>query len=303
MTEMHQWFRRFAVRGVFWRHYLDFGVTNVPFYLVPMTVFFWTIFFLFVAVPARRAVLSNLRVIFPGSSRLRNYLRAWLTFYNFAWTIVDAADFKIAGTEFVYEVEGEEFLDQLALSPGAILLTAHMGSYDLGAAVFARRFEREIRMVRVPEAHEETAQHLDESLERTGAGAVKVAYKTSDLELPLKLLNALRAGEIVSIQGDRPVPNASQRQTRLFDQPVNLPDGPFMLAFVGQVPIFPIFIVRTSYHHYKIIARKSFECVRSDRGREAAISDAMELWTRTLEKVIASHWAQWFSFVPIFPAR
>ena len=76
------------------------------------------------------------------------------------------------------------------------------------------------------------------------------------MALPLELLNAIRAGEIISIQGDRAVANVSQRATRLFGENVRLPDGPFMLAFVAQVPIFPLFIVRTSFHHYKIIARE-----------------------------------------------
>ena len=295
-----RWSRRLAVRGVFWRQYLDFGVSNVPFYLVPITLFFWTIFFFFFAAPARRAVLSNLRVIRPTAWQLTNYFRTWLTLYNFAWTIADAADFKIAGTEFAYEVEGDAFLEELARARGAILLTAHMGSYDLGAAIFARRFQREIRMVRVPETDEETAQHLDRSLARTGAGAVKVAYNVSSMELPLELLNAIRAGEIVSIQGDRPVPQASQRTARLFGRVVRLPDGPFVLGFVAEATIFPVFIVRASYHRYKIIAREPIECRRDERGRDAAVAAAMEKWTKTLENVIAANWAQWFSFVPIF---
>jgi lauroyl/myristoyl acyltransferase len=296
-----RWWRRFAVRGVFWRHYLDFGVTNVPFYLVPVTVFFWTIFFFFFAAPARRAVFSNLRVIRPESFRLRNYFRTWLTLYNFAWTIVDAADHKIAGTEFEYEVEGEEFLRQLAESAGAILLTAHMGSYDLGAAIFTQRFAREIRMVRMPEADEQTAQHLDQSLAQSGAGAVKVAYNTSSMALPLELLNAIRAGEIVSIQGDRLVAHASQRETRLFGRDVPLPDGPFMLGLISEKPIYPLFIVRASYHRYRIIARPPILCRSGEHDREAVIEKGMRDWSGILEGVIAAHWAQWFSFVPTFP--
>ena len=300
MTDSLHWFDRFAVRGVLWRHYLDFGLTNVPFYLRPMTIFFWTIFFFFFAAAARRTIVHNLSVVLPGSSPLLNQARAWLTMYNFAWTISDAADYKLAKTEFAYEVEGEKFLEQLAAAPGAILLTAHMGSYDLGAAVFAERFAREIRMVRAPEADVRTAQHLDESLERAGAGAVKVAYNTASMALPLELLNAIRAGEIVSIQGDRPVPNASQRTARLFSEVVSLPDGPFMLAIVSGAPIFPLFIVRKSFHRYRIIAREPILCQRVERDREAIIERAMQIWCQTLEEVIAAHWSQWFSLVPIF---
>ncbi len=300
---LRRWWRRLAVRGVFWRHYLDFGLTNVPFYLRPVMIFFWTIVFYFLAAPARRAILSNLRVVLPGSSPLCNHARAWLTLYNFAWTISDAADHKLSQTEFAYEVEGEEYFERLATAGGAVLLTAHMGNYDLGAAVFAQRFQRQIRMVRAPEADKESAQHLDQSLARAGAGAVKVAYNTSSMALPFELLNAIRQGEIVSIQGDRAVGHISQRPARLFGESVSLPDGPFMLAFVAQVPIFPLFIVRTSYHHYRIVARAPIDCLRTASGREAAIEEAMQTWSQTLENVIAAHWSQWFSLVPIFPAR
>ena len=297
------WWRAFAVRGVFWRRYLDFGLTNVPFYLRPVMIFFWTILFFFFAAPARRAILSNLRVVLPGSNPILNLGRAWLTLYNFAWTISDAADHKLAQTEFAYEVEGAEFLDQLAAAKGAILLTAHMGNYDLGAAIFAQRFQREIRMVRAPEADAQTAQHLDESLARAGGGAVKVAYNTSSMALPLELLNAIRQGEIVSIQGDRAVAHVSQRPARLFGEEVNLPDGPFMLACVAQVPIYPLFVVRTSFHHYKIIARAPLHCLRAGRDREGVIEEALRAWCSTLENVIAPNWSQWFSLVPIFPER
>ena len=228
------WWHALAVRGLAWRRYLDFGVTNVPFYLRPVMIFFWTIFFFFLAAPARRAILSNLRVVLPGSSPLLNLGRAWLTLYNFAWTIADAADHKLAKTEFAYAVEGVEFLERLAAAHGAVLLTAHMGNYDLGAALFAERYRREIRMVRAPEADAQTARHVDESLERAGSGAVKVAYSTSSLALPLELLNAIRQGEIVSIQGDRAVAHVSQRPARLFGKAVPLPDGPFMLALLRR---------------------------------------------------------------------
>ncbi|HEX3817620.1 MAG TPA: lysophospholipid acyltransferase family protein, partial [Chthoniobacterales bacterium] len=280
------WFRQFAVRGVFWRRYLDFGVTNVPIYLRAVMIFLWTCFFFFFAAPARRAILGNLAVILPGSSRLTNYARAWLTLYHFAWTIADAADHKLAQTEFIYAVEGEEFLEQLAAARGAIVLTAHMGNYDLGAALFAQRYQRELHMVRAPEEDEATARHLGQSIERAGAGAVKVAYNTSATALPLELLNALRSGEIVSIQGDRAMAGVSQREARLFGEVVRLPDGPFILALVAERPIYPLFIWRTAFHRYKILAGAPFYCRREGGSREAAVEAALATWCRTLEDVV-----------------
>ncbi|MBA3963993.1 MAG: lysophospholipid acyltransferase family protein [Chthoniobacterales bacterium] len=295
------WFRHFAVRGVFWRQYLDFAQTDVPFYLRTIMIVLWTCFFYVVAAPARRALLRNVEVVLPGSNRLTNHFRAWFTLFNFSWTISDAADHKLLKTEFAYSVDGAENLESLAASKGAILLTAHMGSYDLGAALFAGRYHREIRMVRAPEIDEKTAQHVDESLARATGGAIKVAYSSAGMALPLELLNALRAGEIVSILGDRATDGISQRETRLFGELVRLPDGPFILAFVTQAPIYPVFILRTSFHHYKIVAGAPFYCRRAEGSRDAAVEEALGSWCRKLEEVIRPNWSQWFSLVPIFP--
>src|ERR1700704_3493446 len=165
---------RFAVRGVFWRQYLDWAAINLPFYVYPMQLVFFTLFFFFFAAPARRAIVANLSVVLPGSSRAMNYLRAFRTLYNFAWTIAEAAIHKLLKEEFSYKIIGAEWLEQLGAAPGAIVLTAHMGSYDLGAALFAEKFHREIRVVRAPEPDRGTARHLSASLEKSGEGAVKV---------------------------------------------------------------------------------------------------------------------------------
>ena len=166
MNSSNNWLRGFAVRGVFWRQYLDWATVNIPFYLYPIFHFFMTFFFFFFAGPARRLVLGHLAIILPGSSRAMNYLRVFRTFYNYSWTISEAAIHKLNKEEFAYEIIGADWLDQLGAAQGAIVLTAHMGNYDLGAALFAQKFNREIRLVRAPEPDQKTAQHLSASLEK-----------------------------------------------------------------------------------------------------------------------------------------
>jgi phosphatidylinositol dimannoside acyltransferase len=294
------WFRRFDVRGVFWRQYLDWAVSNVPFYFVPVLIWLWTIFFFFFAAPARRAVLSNLAVIIPGANRLTNYARTWRTLYNFAWTITEASQFKLNKADFGYEIDGEGALARLAAAKSAIVLTAHMGNYDLGAALFAEKFQREIRMVRAPEPHRETARHLAESIEKTGAGGVRVDYTSDTAALSFALLQALRANEIVSIQGDRVVGDAVHATTELLGQPVSLPSGPFILAQIAEAPIFPLFIVRTRYRRYKVIVRQPIVCLRNGAARDEVVTAGLREWSAVLEEVIRHHWDQWFAFVPTF---
>ena len=69
----------------------------------------------------------------------------------------------------------------------AIILTAHMGNYELGAGLFIEKFKRKIRMARAPEPDDLSAQHLNLSLERSSGGAVKVDYSTEGTTRLLKL--------------------------------------------------------------------------------------------------------------------
>ncbi len=292
--------RSFAVRGVFWREYLDFAIINIPFYLQPVLIWLWTLFFFFFAAPARRAVVANLALVLPGSSSAMNHLRAFRTLLNFAWTIAEAATYKLTRAEFVYEIDGTEQLDQLAAARGAIVLTAHMGNYDLGAGLFAQKFNRQIRMVRAPEADRETEEHLQDSLERTGQGAVKVDYNTAGALLSFDLLHALRAGEIVSIQGDRMVPGVAQTKGRIFNHEVDLPNGPFILGLVARMPIFPLFVVRSGFRRYTIIVREPITITRRSNSRDEDIIPGVEQWCHVLQSVVAQHWDQWFAFVPMF---
>lgn len=290
----------FAVRGVFWRHYLDWAVRNLPFYFYFVLLCFWTFFFFFFAAPARRAIVANLGVVLRRSSRAANYLRAFRTLYNFAWTIAEAARYKVAKDEFHYEIEGGEFLDALGTGRGAIVLTAHMGNYDLGAALFAQRFHRELRMVRAPEPDRQTAQHLSASLEQAGAGSVKVAYNTEGTLLSFNLLNALRSGDIVSIQGDRVMGDVAQMDAQLFGQTVRVPTGPFILSSISGAPIFPLFIVRRGFRRYRIIVREPITLGSRRGSREEDLMPAVDEWCEKLQQVISFYWDQWFCFAPIF---
>lgn len=300
MTAFRSWFHRFAVRGVLWRRYMDWAVINLPFFLYPILEFFWTVFFFFFAAPARRGILTNLAIVLPGSSRSMNYLRAFRIFHNYAWTISEAAIYKLLKEEFTYEIIGANWLDQLGTGPGAIVLTAHIGSYDLGAALFAEKFNREIRMVRAPEPDQQSAHHLDTSLEKSGEGAVKIDYNTGGALLSFDLLNALRRGDIVSIQGDRLEGNVTETSGSLFGKRVRLPNGPFVLAQVAQAPIYPLFIARSGYRSYQIIVHEPITVLRTERDRGTDMANAVENWCQVLEQQIAEHWDQWFAFVPGF---
>ena len=294
-----RWWHGFAVHGVFWRKFVDWSVRNLPAIFHPPLIWIAAFLFFFIAGPARKAVLRNLRLIRPGSWRIVNYLRVVRVFANFGWSLTDATVYRMSKGRFKYELERARFLDQLAAAKGGIVLTAHMGNYDLGAALFAEKFHRRIRMVRAPEPDALAAQHLDLALQQSSAGAVRVGYSSDGTALAFDLLNALRSGEIISIQGDRVTGEVARAPVKFFNREIFLPNGPFVLSFVSEKPIYPLFIVRTGFRQYKIIAREPIICSRGNSSREAIIADAMQCWAQVLEEIVSSYWPQWFAFTPL----
>jgi len=294
-----RWWHGLAVHGVFWRKFVDWGVRNLPALFHRPLIWIATFLFFFIAGPARKAVLRNLRAIRPESWRMMNYLRVLRVFTNFGWSLTDTTTYRMSKGRFRYELERARFLDQLAAAKGGIVLTAHMGNYDLGAALFAEKFHRRIRMVRAPEPDALAAQHVDLALQQSSAGAVRVGYSSDGTSLAFDLLNALRNGEIISIQGDRVVGKVGRAPVKFFNHDVSLPNGPFVLSFVSEMPIYPLFVVRTGYRKYKIIAREPILCSRDGSSRDEIIADAMQHWAQVLEEIVSCYWPQWFAFTPL----
>jgi lauroyl/myristoyl acyltransferase len=294
-----RWWQGLAVHGVFWRKFVDWAVRKLPAVFHRPAIWVATFLFFFIAAPARKALLRNLRLIRPGSWRVSNYLRVLRVFANFGWSLTDATAYRMSKGRFRYELERARFLDQLAAAKGGIVLTAHMGNYDLGAALFGQKFHRRIRMVRAPEPDALAAQHVDLALQQSSSGAVNVGYSSDGTSLAFDLLNALRGGEIISIQGDRVTGEVSRARVTLFDREVFLPNGPFVLSLVSETPIYPLFIVRTGYRKYKIIAREPIVCSRGNGSRDEIIADAMQRWAQVLEEIVSCYWSQWFAFTPL----
>src|SRR6202030_1113652 len=128
-----RWWGDFAVHGIFWRRFVDWGVRNLPAILHRPLIWIAAFLFFFVAAPARKSVLRNLSLISPASWRLMNCLRVLRVFKNFGGSLADAVAYRMSKARFKYELEGARFLDQLATARGGVVLTAHMGNYDLGA--------------------------------------------------------------------------------------------------------------------------------------------------------------------------
>jgi lauroyl/myristoyl acyltransferase len=290
------WRRRFLVRGVFWRQFLRWAVLNIPMWMEPAMIAWWSAFFLLWG-PGRRGVMRNLAAIKPRSWAIANFFRVYRVFWNYAWTITDNVRHREQGTIPDWEFAGMDHFEALqSRGGGAIILTAHMGSYDLGAQMFATYSTRRIVMVRAPEVDPET-RNFEESLT---TDRVQITFNTEPADLALDLLSALRNGEVIAIQGDRVTEGIASVETMLFGKQTRVPSGPFALAMVARAPIYPLFVIRRGRRAYQLLTCPPIEVVRTSANRHDDIACAVEQWSRALETTLREAWHQWFAFEPFY---
>ena len=289
------WFRRFLVHGVFWRQLLRLAVLSVPPWIEPLILGFWALFFLLWG-PGRRGVMRNLGAILPGSWPIANFFRTYRVFWNFAATIADATRFKERRVSPDWTFTGIEHFNNLqSRAEGAIILTAHMGSYDIGAQLFAEVSKRPIVMVRAPESDPDTRRFEEEMNGRTAAAGLRIDFSTGAGELALDLLHALQRGETIAIQGDRVTASVASIRSTLFGRPILLPAGPFALSMAARVPIYPLFVIRRARRRYELVVGRPFTVTRT-RDRAEAFEKGVATWTADLEHIVRSAWFQWFTF-------
>jgi len=292
------WWRRFLVHGVFWRRFLRWAVLNVPIWIEPFVIAWWSAFFLLWG-PIRRSVMRNLAAIKPRSSTFANLFRVYRVFWNYAWTIADNVRHREQGMVPDWEFTGFEHFDELqSREGGAIILTAHMGSYDLGASLFAEFSTKRIVMVRAPETDPETREFEEAHL----ADRVQISFNTAS-DRALELLSAIQSGEVIAIQGDRVTPGIATVDTMLFGKPVRVPAGPFALSMASRAPIYPLFIIRLARRRYRLLTLAPITVTRTSRDRDSDIRRGVEQWIANLESTIRDAWFQWFAFEPFYEER
>lgn len=298
---LKRYLRAILMRGVFWRHFLTWAVVRIPFYLEPLMMWGWSLFFFILWTPGRRAVQKNLVAILPRSPLL-NFFRTYRVFLNYAWTLSDKAQFSERRKLVDWELSGAKYFDQLLESPeGAVIITAHMGNYDLGAYFFSTQGTRPITIVRVPEDDPDSEEHARRARQRSVDTSFSVTYNTDPSSMAIELTERLGRGEIVAIQGDRVVGDVAGKATDLFGMPTELPLGPFALAMATRVLIYPLFVVRVGRRRYRVIVGAPIRLAPSRREeRETEITRAMSEWKSLLESVVQTYWFQWFTFTRFY---
>jgi lauroyl/myristoyl acyltransferase len=300
------WSRRLLgplhVTGVFWFRIHRFAVTVLPFWALRAVLDLFTGFFWIALRKIRAAIASNLEAVLGPCGWWERQRRIHRTFHTFAWCLSERYERLSTTRSFAIEAEGLEAWRELAAgAEGFILVTAHLGAWEVGSMLPATRDGRRVHVVREPET-DPRAQQFIEGLIRDCGGELYTTHFADEPQLGMELLDALRRGEVVALQGDRPRAGGRTLEASLFGRPFALPVGPAALARAADVPIVPVFVLREGRLRYRCLLRPAIRVAQSE-DRQRDLREALARFTADLEEVIRREPYQWFCFRRLWPGE
>lgn len=231
-----------------------------------------------------RRILTH-RGVVPAAGAVRGMARK--TYQHFGKYVVD---FYRYSTDFCREIESkvslanQSYLDAcLAAGRGAVLVTGHIGNWELGGLVLAR-MGRPVTAVFRPSG----SRHVDE-MWRDHRARRGIRLLPLGEAMP-GLVRTLREGGLVSLLVDRDFTGHS-RVCRFFGADVHMPIGAAVLSRKTRAPILPAFMLRQVDDRFLF---KFFEPI--DPVRAGSVEAAQSAVLRVLEDVIGNHVHQWFVF-------
>lgn len=175
---------------------------------------------------------------------------------------------------------------------GAILLTAHVGNFELGG-LFLAQLGLKVAVVYMPDPSPVIERHRADARRMLGVRGIPI--DTSPFAF-LPVRKALEENLCVAIQGDRDV-SGTGRKMPFFGRTASFPVGPFRLAQASGAPIFPVFVLQEPDGRYRTVVEDAIR-VPAGRGEEgeSAVVDALERFVATMERTIREYPAQWYLF-------
>ena len=285
------------VTGVFWYRFHRWGVSILPNWGVWVFITLFTTFFFVALRRIRKAIAANLAAVLGPCGWWRRQARIYRTMWSFAWCLSERYE-RLATERRVEDVgiEGGELWERARERPeGLILVTAHVGHWEVGSMLVQTRH---VHVVREEEMDPEAQAFVHELFEQQKDSGFTMHFVRDDPTLGARLLTALRRGELVAVQGDRPRSSARSVAAEIFGRRLTVPAGPAALARAAGVVMLPVFVFRRGRRRSQVAFRPP---IRVTGAGDEGLAEAMRRVVAEVEWAIRQEPYQWFCFRELWP--
>ncbi|HXN11062.1 MAG TPA: hypothetical protein VN859_07445 [Steroidobacteraceae bacterium] len=263
-----------------------------------MILYLIAAYFFCFAPSARRAMRAYLRRALGREPRAADRFRLVL---SFATTIHDRL-YLLAGryAQFALSVEGESLFDAiLETGRGAVLMGAHMGSFEVLRSLGASRPGLSVVMV----MYEENARKLNAVLASTKVQNPPEIIPLGHVDSMLRIRARLDQGALLGILADRRLAQEPALPVPFLGGTALLPVGPMRAAALLRRPVVFMLGLYRGGNRYHVVFEPiaDFSAAAGAPGADA-IAQAITRYAALLERHCRSDPYNWFNFFDYWPA-
>lgn len=273
------------------------GIEAGYFCLYFITPYFWLF-----APKARRALNEYYKLVRPELAWGARQTQILRHFFRFGQVLMDRLfqGFR-GGLQFEAVPHGmEHILDVVNERRGLILLSAHIGGWDLAAALLGDHgFTDQIHVVEYL-ASGLNFQKIKDKMEP--GHITKVDSNAAASDAIFEIHQALKRGQSIGLMGDRPIGDRFEL-IPFFGKLAPFDVTAFRLAAALHVPLIFTFGCKASSGRYDFFATPPREYVfDEDRPRALQLYEWATDYVREVESLARKYPDQWFNFYPFWSA-
>ena len=248
---------------------------------------------------AAAALRANLALVTGASGpRLDHLCEANVA--NFSRMLADyflcAATGGKSAADLLEAWRGLEHLEAArARGRGVIIVTAHLGNWELGGILLAQR-GLPLTVITRDEPSTELTLWRDSYRRRLGIKTVAVG-PGHDFSF-IEMIRALQRNELVAMLVDRPY-TGTGAPVELFGHHSEFSTAPALLWQHTDAAVVPAFVLQTERGRYLSFADPMLPLEHSADTRESILANTQRIAAH-FEAIIREHPEQWFNYVPIW---
>jgi len=244
----------------------------------------------------REAVRANLKVILgPEASAAHLHYELRWTFRSFGKQVYEFVGNRRFDARFVdrcVTFQGLEHVEAARRAGrGAVLVSAHLGNWELGPAAMSYR---NIPVLSIIQAQSNPRIHRFFMSQRQGRN-----YKAVQVGAAARpVLRHLKDNGLLAVLGDRPYGEKGV-EVDFFGRSVPFPEGPARMALASGAAYIPGFVLRRFDDSF-IISFKPAISPPAGGDRDEKVRAMTQEYARILEGLVRENPSQWLPFYPVF---
>ncbi len=259
--------------------------------LLRIVVFYYTL-----RPSVRQRCYAYLNHRFPNDKGVKRFIHCYILYLRFAEILLERSICGILHSKSTTaKSDSREYIKKnVPDDKGCIILTAHIGAWQLGLAAI-EELNRPINIVQWIN-EEDTDRHYFEHEEQQGKHAIKLINSRHGLKASFAITQALQRKEIVCIAGDR-VNDFSDGgvKVKFLGEDIHLPSTAFLLASITQVPLIISFSILKSDGVHGVKAQRIDLPVNLRRNPQA-LQEYVQIFATIMENMVQEYPYHFFNF-------